>query len=588
MDNFEAMHLKLIESLKQPQTLSLGLQLENWATRQGEKTALIYADRYISYEQFNQMANRYAHFFQQEGFKKGDVVSLLMDNRPEYLMAASGLNKLGVVVNLVNSVIRGGRLAHAINISESRALIIGHEFMELYQSVSNMIRLRTPGRILVETGEQNIALTPAVEDLNQLLSDCPTHNPESTARSSSEDLLIYMETAGSSGLRKAVILAQKRWLLMGQQFALLTNMNQDSIIYLVIPFYYNMGFNICFSSMLASGASMVIKPRFSLSNFWPDICRYKVTHFMAVGEMLRFICNQPEKAGDLDNPLEYIVGVNTRGDLLDRLHQRFGIKKIVEAYGTSEGVGTFINEEEIPGMCGNLDLRGMRQGEVVQYDFDSESIIRDDKGLAVICKPGEIGLVLSEINENNPFLGYVNDSEMREAKIIRDVLRKGDEYFNTGDLVKLHEGSYISFADRLGDTYRWKSKTVSAHQVGDVLNKFFGGIEEAFVYGVKIPGMEGNCGMAALQLMEDVALDWKSLVDHINRRMPDHARPVFIRICDFVDANLFRKKRRQLQEEGFDPAVVKDPLYYFDLERKAYLPLTLQKYQDIMNGKIRL
>ena len=587
-NDFEAMHLNIIESLKKPQALSLGWQLENWAAQQGEKTALIYGDRYISYEQFNQMANRYAHFFQQEGFKKGDVVSLLMDNRPEYLMAASGLNKLGVIVNLVNTVIRGERLAHAINVSESRALIVGHEFLELYQSVSNGIRLRTPGRILVETGEQNITLPPAAEDLNQLLSGCPAHNPESTGKSSSEDIIIYMETAGSSGLRKTVMLSQKRWLLMGQQFTMLTNMNQNSIIYLVIPFFYNMGFNICFSSMLAAGASMVIKPRFSLSNFWPDIRRYKVTHFMAVGEMLRYLCNQPEEADDLDNPLEYIVGVNTRGDLLQQLQQRFGIKKIVEAYGTSEGVGTYINEDEIPGMCGNLNLRAMRQGEVVKYDYDNESIIRDDKGLAVVCKPGEIGLVLSEINANNPFGGYVNDSEMSEARIVRDVLQKGDEYFNTGDLVKLHDGDYISFVDRLGDTYRWKSKTVSANQVADVINKFFGSIEEAFVYGVKVPGMEGNCGMAALQLLDDVPLDWDNLVDHINRRMPDHARPVFIRICAHVDPRLFRKKRRQLQEEGFNPTLVRDPLYYFDLKRNAYLTLTTEKYQDIKDGKIRL
>ena len=92
--------------------------------------------------------------------------------------------------------------------------------------------------------------------------------------------------------------------------------------------------------------------------------------------------------------------------------------------------------------------------------------------------------------------------------------------------------------------------------------------------------------MAALQLLDDVPLDWDNLVVHINRRMPDHARPVFIRICAHVDPRLFRKKRRQLQEEGFNPALVKDPLYYFDLKRNAYLTLTPEKYQDIKDGKI--
>ncbi|MEN6349697.1 MAG: hypothetical protein ABFD08_09930, partial [Syntrophomonas sp.] len=211
-----------------------------------------------------------------------------------------------------------------------------------------------------------------------------------------------------------------------------------------------------------------------------------------------------------------------------------------------------------------------------------------ENGFAIKCQPGQSGILLGEINKLNVFDGYINEPEASEEKILCDVFRSGDKYFNTGDLVQLHENDYISFVDRLGDTYRWKSKTVSATQVADVLNKFFGGIDEAFVYGVKIPGMEGRCGMAAIKLLEDVPLDWKKLVDHINRRMPTHARPVFVRICQDLDGESFKKLKKQMQKEGFDPYLIKDPLYFYDTVQNAYLPLNNEKYQDIITHEMKI
>ncbi|MDD3268908.1 MAG: long-chain-acyl-CoA synthetase [Syntrophomonadaceae bacterium] len=578
-------YMDKILSLKQEQVMSLGSELEERAAKLADNAAIIYQDQTISYGELNGMSNRYAHFFQAQGFKKGDVVALLMENRPEYLMAVIGLSKLGVIVSLINTVIRGERLAHAINISEARAVIIGHEMIDVYNSIINGVRLKSPAKVLVETQGLAINIPNGMESLNALLEPLSTNNPETTSSVSSEDVFIYMETAGSSGLRKAVAIPHKRWLIMGCQFTMVGEMNPDSVLYMCVPLYYNMGLNVCFSSMIISGCTMVIRKKFSVSNFWPEINKYKVSHFNAVGEMLRYIADQPVKPDDGENPLKYVLVNSVRGDQTIPWYQRFGIKRFTEVYGTTEGVGTFINEAEISGMCGNLNFRALRQGEVVAYDSENEQILRGEDGWAVKCMPGQSGVLIGEINELNKFLGYVNEPEATEAKIIRNVFLPGDQYYNTGDILQLHDGDDISFVDRTGDTYRWKSKTVSAIQVGDVLNKFFGGIDEAYVYGVKMPGMEGRCGMAVLVLLEDVPLDWKGLVDHINRRMPQHARPVFIRICEEID---FKRMKSKLQKEGFDPSLIKDPLYFFDPEKNAYLQLTMEKYEDIVAGRIRL
>ncbi len=578
-------YMDKILSLKEEQMMCLGSELEERAAQQADKAAIIYQDQTISYGELNKMANRYANFFQAEGFKKGDVVALLMENRPEYLIAAIGLSKLGVIVSLINTVIRGERLAHAINISEARAVIIGHEMIDVYNSIIQGIRLKSPAKVLVETQGLEINIPHGMQALNPLLEAYSTDNPGTTALLSSEDTFIYMETAGSSGLRKAVAIPHKRWLIMGCQFTLIGELNPDSVLYMCVPLYYNLGFNVCFSSMIISGCTMVVRKRFSVSSFWPEVRKYKVSHFNAVGEMLRYISDQPAKPDDGENPLKYVVANSVRGDIAIPWHQRFGIKHYTEVYGTTEGVGTFANEEEISGMCGNLNFRGMRQGEIVAFDPETEQILRGEDGWAVKCMPGQSGILLGTINELNKFLGYVNEPESTEAKIVRNVFTAGDQYYNTGDILQLHDGDYISFVERTGDTYRWKSKTVSAIQVADVLNKFFGGIDEAYVYGVKMPGMEGRCGMAVLVLLEGVPLDWKGLVSHINRRMPPHARPVFIRICEQID---FKKMKSKLQKEAFDPGLIKDPLYYFDPEKNAYEPLSKEIYQDIVANKIRL
>lgn len=268
---------------------------------------------------------------------------------------------------------------------------------------------------------------------------------------------------------------------------------------------------------------------------------------------------------------------------MEPFKQRFGLEHIVEIYGSAEGVGSYLNFEEIPGMCGNLNVNELRQGEVVKYDQESDELIRDQNGRLMRCEPGEIGVLLSEINELHVFTGYLNDPVATEAKVIRNAFQDGDQYLNTEDLVQLHENDYISFVDRMGDTYRWCGITVSANRVADVIIKFYGAIEDVLVYGVQIPGIEGRCGMAALKLLDDEKLDWKGFVRHINRRMPPHARPIFLRITDEPDlTNISLKKR--FRREGYDPAIIKDPIYFYDENKEAYIKLTDELYRDIITG----
>ncbi|MGS0765724.1 AMP-binding protein [Syntrophomonas curvata] len=580
-------YLKLLNNCNYGEKISLGLEIERLARERTEHPAILWESQVISYGEFNRRSNKYARLFANLGFNKGDVVALLMNNCPEYLIAVSGLAKLGVITALINTGVRGEVLAQGINLAEPRALIVGSDLVELYQSVAERLRFRSPGIVLVDGYETGMELPEPLQGLPGLLKSCGDANLESDSAVAGKDILVYMYTSGSTGDRKAVPVSHQRWWTVGQQVRYFGYLKEGSIQYMCLPLYYNSGFTVCFAGMVMSGSTMVIKNEFSVKKFWSDIRRYRADYFVGVGEMCRYIYSQEERADDAENPLEVVICNGMWGNLIEPFKKRFHISHVIEIYGTTENVGSFVNHDETPGMCGQLSIAGLKQGEVVRCDFNSGELWRDGENRLVRCTPGIIGVLLCAINDLNPFYGYVNDPENSEAKIVRNAFRDGDAYLNTFDLVELHENDYISFVDRLGDTYRWKAKTVSAHQVADVIMKFFGPIEDATVYGVKIPGHEGRCGMAALSFIEGENMDWKRFLIYINSRMPEHARPIFIRICkqpDYWDS--LEQAKQQLKQESFDITQVKEPIFFLHPQKEAYIPMTEKLYKEIMEGKL--
>lgn len=118
--------------------------------------------------------------------------------------------------------------------------------------------------------------------------------------------------------------------------------------------------------------------------------------------------------------------------------------------------------------------------------------------------------------------------EANEKKIARNVFRKGDSYFRSGDIMVRDEFNYFYFKDRIGDSYRWKSENVSTAEVEGLILRL-ADMKTTVVYGVKIPGTEGRAGMAAIADPEGT-LDLKRLGEGLEKGLPIYARPVFIRL----------------------------------------------------------
>ncbi len=580
-------HRQTLVSMQEPQKFSLGSYLEKWAAEQPDKPAILYDAESISYAQLNSQANQYAHYFASLGLVRGDVVALLMDNRPEYLAAVAGMAKIGVICSLLHIGLRGEVLAYAINIVEARAVIVGHELLDVFDTIQERIRLRSPATILVEGDNLDIALPPGMSHLTPLLDAQPLDNPATTGSITTDDTLAYMYTSGTAGSRKAVPIFHKRFLGAGLRIVMQSYMNPSSIQYVCVPLYMNAGFNICFSGMIISGSTMVLRRKFSVSRFWSEVRKYKADFWMGIGEMARYLIRQPSHPDDADNPLKVMACNGMWGNLIEPFKQRFALDHVIELYGTTEGVGVFVNYDEVPGMCGNLTFSGMRQGEVACYDAESEELVTDNAGHLIKCEPGDAGVLMAEINRLNDFPGYINDPDASETRIICNAFQDGDKYFNTSDLVELYDNDYIRFIDRLGDTYRWKGKTVSASNVADVIVKFFGGIDDAVVFSLKLPGFEGRCGMAAIQMLEGEKLDWTNFSQYMIRRMPEHARPRFIRMLDpSIPLPELKSVKKRLQNQGLDIENIKDTMYFYDTVKDQYMRLTRQIYDEILAGNV--
>jgi citronellyl-CoA synthetase len=295
----------------------------------------------------------------------------------------------------------------------------------------------------------------------------------------------------------------------------------------------------------------------------------------------------PERPDDADNPLERVMGNGLRPDVWLPFKKRFGIKRITEFYGASEGNVSFVNllnKDRTIGMTSNKIA-------LVRYDVDADEIVRDAAGRCVKVDIGEPGLLLAEINDAQVFEGYTN-ADATEKKIVRNAFEPNDKWFNSGDLIKQVDAGFTfriphyQFVDRVGDTFRWKSENVSTNEVGEIINQH-PQVEICNVYGVEVPNADGRAGMAAIVLKDVVeTLDLDDFYAFVTRELPAYARPVFIRVERDMDmTGTFKLVKGDLRKEGYDVRKITDPVYVMKPGTGKYERLNEAYLDVIMAGK---
>jgi acyl-CoA synthetase (AMP-forming)/AMP-acid ligase II len=562
---------------------TLGRRFERLAVTQPDSIFLRYEERSFSYAQANALINRYAHAYRAHGVGKGDVVALLLENRPEFLWHVFGLHKLGAVASLINTHLVGDSLVHAIRICGPQHVVIGSEVWDQFAGVRADLAELPASAIDVDL-DPHFAQTDVASIWGDRLSAASEQNPTPAADVRLSDQAAFIYTSGTTGLPKAAIVRHARFFRAGTVWAgLAFRYRSGDVLYNCLPLYHANSLLLATSSVISAGVTMALTRRFSRSRFWDEVRRFDANCFIYIGELCRYLMNNPAHPRDRDHRVHAISGNGLRPEIWREFKARFGIDRIVEFYGATEGNCITLNAMGVTGSVGPK-LPGMA---LARWDEASGTFVRDAHGRVVKTRAGEPGVLLGRIRRNAEFDGY-QDRSASESKVVRNAFADGDAWFNTGDLLRLDHLRHLHFVDRLGDTFRWKGENVATSEVQDQLSAW-PAVQEANVYGVTVPGVEGRAGMAALVLQNGDPFDPSGLRSHLQGRLASYARPQFVRIMPELSVtSTFKLKKDGLQKEGYDPRQVGDPLYLLHPEPDQYVPLTPELYDQVMAGKLRL
>ena len=541
-----------------------GARVEANANKFGHRSAIVFEGKEVTWSEFNALANQYAHYLKSQGVQRGDTVSVIMENRIEFLALLVGVNKIGVTAGLINTNLTGKPLIHCITVTKSKKCIFGSEISGALNEIKAELAL-TEGEDYFEMPDGGLdSTTNWAKNLANGAALASTDNPEETSLTTLGEVALYIFTSGTTGLPKAAVLSNRRFLTSADMAAMAGfKCTEKDRMYICLPLYHGTGLMVGAGAAMVSGASMFIRRKFSTSNFLPEVRANGCTLLVYIGELCRYLSNTGAQTDDHKNPLRSMMGNGMRPDVWLGFKKRFGISRVAEFYGASEGNVAFAN-------LMNRDCTvGMTSAEValVEYDVDNDEIVRDAAGHCVRVKEGEPGLLLGKITQDTVFEGYT-DPEATEKKVIRSALEPDDAWFNSGDLMRTVDVGFTlgyphyQFVDRVGDTYRWKSENVSTNEVGEIINGF-DQIKFCNVFGVEIPGADGRAGMAAVTLQDGVAaLDLEAFSTFLRSSLPPYAVPLFVRIQPDIDVTgTFKMVKGELRKQAYDVRSFEDPVF---------------------------
>jgi citronellyl-CoA synthetase len=562
-------------------------RLARTAANHPSKTAIIFEGRSVTWGEVNERASQIAQALKDRGIGFGDTVSMMMDNRIEFIENMFGIMRAGAAVSLINTNLKGAQLIHCVTTTNAKAFIFGSEHTDAVAEVKSECNLEEGKDFLYVHDTDAPAAPNWAVDFTQSTADAVPISESHIPPVRQQDPALYIFTSGTTGLPKAAIQKQSRQTLfcdLAKKVGL--KLKTEDTMYICLPLYHATGLCVGFLGALNVGATVFIKRKFSASRFLDDCRENNCNTFIYIGELCRYLLAQPVKPNDGDNPIVKMTGNGLRPDIWMEFKDRFKVDGIYEFYGASEGNATFMNFFNRNQTIGAAII----PPSIVEYDVATDEIVRDENGYCKKVEPGQPGLLLGPITKSTEFVGYT-DREATEKKILRNVFKEGDAFFNTGDLIKQVEAGFAlglkhyQFVDRVGDTFRWKGENCSTNEVGEIINAH-PDVEVCNIYGVEVPGTDGRAGMAALLLREGASFDAEGVSALATKDLAPYARPVFVRILPEQQlTGTFKLQKGDLREAGYDPEKVSDDLYVWKPGSSGYEKLDNDFYKQIVAGE---
>ena len=560
---------------------TFGVLVREQAQRIPDRVLLRFENESITYGDYNAGVNAFVSVFKHAGVGRGEPVALMMANSPALLMAQGAVAKLGAIGALINTHLAGEPLSHVLSASRAR-----HAFVDA-ASLSDLVAAPAAVTLTVWGLGEPATLPPHVEPLDTALAAASRAEP-AMPDLRGRDVFLYIYTSGTTGFPKPAIVRHSKYTMGGIALSGMFGIGPDDVIYAPLPLYHGESNFVGFSVAVRAGAGFASRRRFSAGEFLDDVRRHRATAFVYVGELCRYLLRQPPTPRDRDHMLRLAVGAGLRPDIWEAFQQRFGIPRIVEMYGATEGNVSLMNRSGRVGSVGRAHPFQHRMVALARYDVEKGELVRGPDGFLVRCGIGEPGELLGRVSTRATMAydGYT-DPRATEAKLVRNAFRRGDAYFRSGDILRCDAEGYYYFVDRIGDTFRWKGENVATQEVAEILNRA-PGVNETNVYGVTVPGADGRAGMAAIVLAAGASFDPVAFYANAEQ-LPAYARPLFVRLLPAMDVTGTLKQRKaDLQRQGYELNGYHDPVYVRDDAARRYVPLTQALQAAIRDGSLRV
>jgi len=521
---------------------ALGQILEDKAKTRGNQAFLQFKEGpEVTFAMVNETTNRIANGLLKLGLKKGDKIATLLPNCLECIYLWFGAAKAGIIEVPVNLANKGDFLAHIINNSDSKVIIISHDLIDRVKFIENSLPKIEK---VVIWGKDSLR-----EDLPKLkfevlnyddLLTSSSEKPQVDIKASDPQIILY--TSGTTGPAKGVI-EHHAGLYIGASNSLRAiRAKPNDVFFTCLPLFHGNARINCVYPALVLGAKVVIYERFSASQFWDWIRKSKATTFNVLGAMASFIYNQPRKEDDGKSGVRVCIAAPMPKEIHQDFEKRFNLR-VLEGYGLSELGNLTVTPFDAPrlGSCG----KSARYYDVKIVDENDFPVPAGTVG--EIVARGKIPWVMS--------LGYYNIPE-KTVELTRN------HYYHTGDAGYLDNDGYLYFVDRIKDYIRRRGENISSFEVERTVNSH-PKVSESAAIGIKSELSEDEVKISVV-LKEGEKLTPEELLDFCQERMPYFAIPRYVEFVKSLPKTpTDRVRKNLLRENGITDAT-------WDREKAGY------------------
>jgi long-chain acyl-CoA synthetase len=473
--------------------------------------------RVWTYSEFQNAVERAAALLAASGLGRGDVVSLLLPNSPEYIIAYFACFRLGAIAGPINSLLKPAEVAWVISNSEAKLVLTGKELGHAAGLIAD------DGRAVSEVP---IVVFDRVEELvaDQSLS-------ADDGRLSLDDEAIIIYTSGTTGKPKGCLLTHGNLIANARQITEWLGFGTEDRLLTVMPLFHMNAVTVTTMTALYCGGSTVVAPKFSASRFWEMIEKFDITSFGSVATMLSMLLERGEGSGDPPagrNSLRFAMcgSAPVPAEVLRRFEETFGCL-VIEGYGLSESTcrSTFNppNEDRRPGSCG--------------LPIGNEMKVFDENDMEV--PDGELGEIV--LRGPNIFKGYFKNPAATEKAFTNG-------WFHTGDIGYRDTDGFFYIADRKSDMIIRGGENIYPREIDDLLYTH-PAVAAAAVIGVP-DELYGEDVAAFVVLKEGAAVSEGEMIDFCKKHLADYKCPKTIRfVPDIPKGPTGKLLKRELLEK---------------------------------------